>query len=210
MIGYLQGTVLYQEPQGTTRTPLVYRLTLEVQGVGYDVQITARYGQTIAIESPLALFIHLQVREDQLLLFGFSTRAERDLFRQLIQISGIGPQMAMALLHTLGLTDLVKAIVTGNTRVLCLTPGVGTKTAERIALELKSKLADWRSVQVEPTTATLEIQADLEMTLLALGYTSREIAAALRALLAMPHLHTSQPLEEWIRAAIAWLSSHEA
>ena len=90
------------------------------------------------------IFTHLNVREDQVTLFGFSSSAERDLFRQLVSVSGIGPQLALALLDTLGLQDLVQAIVAGNTRLLSRTPGVGNKTAERIALELKTKLAEWR------------------------------------------------------------------
>ncbi|WP_239651500.1 Holliday junction branch migration protein RuvA [Neosynechococcus sphagnicola] len=98
---------------------------------------------------------------------------------------GVGPQLAIALLDTLGLQDLVQAIVAGNSRVLSRTPGVGSKTAERLALELKTKLAEWRQ-RAELTTLsaagpTPDLQEDVEMTLLALGYTNREISSALQA-----------------------------
>ncbi|HEY9642272.1 MAG TPA: Holliday junction branch migration protein RuvA, partial [Coleofasciculaceae cyanobacterium] len=141
-------------------------------------------------------------------LFGFGSMAERDLFRQLISVSGIGPQMAMALLDTLGLADLVQAIVSGNTRLLSRTPGVGPKTAERIALELKSKLSEWRMQSgFTPDAAPVSsVQEDVEMTLLALGYTNSEITQALRAVGQKTALAKTAQAEDWIREAIAWLS----
>jgi Holliday junction DNA helicase RuvA len=156
------------------------------------------------------IFTHLQVREDQLTLFGFGSAAERDLFRQLVSVSGIGPQLAVALLDTLGLQDLVQAIVAGNTRTLARTPGVGTKTAERIALELRTKLAEWRQQAGVITTPSagpaLTIQEDVEMTLLALGYSTSEISQALQAVGQGTTLSKRENPEEWIREAIAWLS----
>jgi holliday junction DNA helicase RuvA len=156
------------------------------------------------------VFTHLQVREDQMVLFGFASMAERDLFRQLVSVSGVGPQLAVALLDTLGLQDLVQAIVSSNTRLLSRTPGVGTKTAERIALELKAKLADWRlqsGLTTLPDAApATTIQEDVEMTLLALGYTTSEIMQALRAVGQNTALSKNADAEDWIREAIAWLS----
>jgi Holliday junction DNA helicase RuvA len=150
------------------------------------------------------------VREDQVTLFGFGSLAERDLFRQLITVNGVGPQVAMALLDTLGLAELVQAIVVGNTRALSRTPGVGNKTAERIALELKTKLAEWRQeaglVMAPVGGPAIAIQEDVEMTLLALGYTSSEIAKALQAVGKSTTLSKNADAEEWIRQAIAWLS----
>jgi holliday junction DNA helicase RuvA len=158
----------------------------------------------------IQVFTHLYVREDQLTLYGFAAAAERDLFRQLISVSGIGPQLALALIDTLGLQELVQAIVSGNTRLLSRTPGVGSKTAERIALELKSKLAEWRqqsSLTLAPGSGPVaNIQEDVEMTLLALGYTDREITQALNAVGQNSTLSKSADAEEWIRLAIAWLS----
>lgn len=205
MIGYLKGVIA-----GLQKTGNRVVLTLDVNQVGYDVQIVPRMLSQVAIADNVQIFTHLQLREDQVTLFGFESAAERDLFRQLVSVSGIGPQLAVALLDTLGLQELVQAIVSGNTRTLSRTPGVGAKTAERIALELRSKLAEWRSQAGMATTPTagpvLTIQEDVEMTLLALGYTTSEIAQALQAVGQSSTLSKRDDSEEWIRAAIAWLS----
>ncbi|GAB4327533.1 MAG: Holliday junction branch migration protein RuvA [Leptolyngbyaceae cyanobacterium] len=206
MIGYLKGTIASIQKHGNRVV-----LTLDVNQVGYDVQIVPRLlMQLPAVGELVQIFTHLQLREDQMTLFGFGTAAERDLFRQLVSVSGIGPQLAVALLDTLGLQDLVQAIVAGNTRALAKTPGVGSKTAERIALELRSKLAEWRQqagvIPVPAAGPALSIQEDVEMTLLALGYTNSEIAQALEAVGQSTALSKREDLEEWIREAIAWLS----
>jgi Holliday junction DNA helicase RuvA len=182
------------------------------QGIGYDIQITASAaGKLPLIGEEAQVFTHLIVREDQMVLFGFLSLAERELFRQLISVSGIGTQVGLALLNSLGIQDLVKAIISGNTRVLSLTPGVGTKTAERLALELKTKLADGRLAQVGKTSLigkvlSTALQEELEMTLLALGYSPTEISNALNAIAGLPILAKTQDIEAWIKEAIAWLS----
>ncbi len=207
MIGFLKGSIASYLKNNNRVI-----LTLDVQQVGYDVQITPRLMQEFpAVGESVQVFTHLNVREDQMTLFGFGTAAERDLFRQLVSVSGIGPQMAMALLDTLGLQDLVQAIVAGNTRVLAKTPGVGTKTAERIALELRTKLAEWRQeaglIAAPSAGPVATIQEDVEMTLLALGYTNSEIAKALQAVGQSSTLSKTANAEEWIRRSISWLSS---
>jgi len=126
-------------------------------------------------------------------------------------VSGIGAQLAIALIDTLGLQNLVQAIVTGNTRTLAKTPGVGSKTAERIALELKTKLSEWRKFAGVETAASATgpspaILEDVEMTLLALGYETAEITQALNAISQDALLAKNPNAEEWIRRAIAWLS----
>jgi holliday junction DNA helicase RuvA len=206
MIGYLKGAIASVQKAGTRVI-----LTIDVHNVGYDVQVVPRLVQQLpAVGEVVQIFTHYQVREDQVTLFGFGAAAERDLFRQLVSVSGIGPQLAVALLDTLGLQDLVQAIVSGNTRALSRTPGVGGKTAERIALELRTKLAEWRQqagIIASPSAApTLGIQEDVEMTLLALGYTNSEIAQALQAVGQGTTLSKRDDAEEWIREAIAWLS----
>ena len=213
MIGYLRGSIAACKAADSSRknTP-TYWLTLDVQGIGYDIQITASAaGKLPLIGEEAQVFTHLIVREDQMVLFGFLSLAERELFRQLISVSGIGTQVGLALLNSLGIQDLVKAIISGNTRVLSLTPGVGTKTAERLALELKTKLADGRLAQVGKTSLigkvlSTALQEELEMTLLALGYTPTEISNALNAIAALPILAKTQDIEAWIKEAIAWLS----
>jgi len=206
MISYLKGTLAAIQKIGSNRVIL----TLEVNQIGYELQVIPSMVQALPVGEVIQVFTHLQVREDQMVLFGFASMAERDLFRQLVSVSGVGPQLAVALLDTLGLQDLVQAIVSSNTRLLSRTPGVGTKTAERIALELKAKLADWRlqsGLTTLPDAApATSVQEDVEMTLLALGYTTSEIMQALRAVGQKTALSKNADAEDWIREAIAWLS----
>ncbi len=207
MIGYLKGQAVETIRGSSNRLTLI----LEVNQVGYEVQIPSRFAREIELKSELQVFTHLQVREDQQVLYGFMSSAERDLFRQLVSVSGIGMQLAIALIDTLGLTDLVQAIVTGNINALAKTPGVGKKTAERIALELRTKLAQWRQTAKPSTTKgsglpDSGLQEDVEMTLMAIGYTDTEIEQALSALSGDAQLLKNPKSEEWIRRAIAWLS----
>lgn len=209
MISYLKGTVAGVAKSGGNRVIL----TLEVNFCGYDMQIPARLAQKLPADGEtVQVFTHLQIREEQPLLYGFGSVAERDLFRQLISVSGIGAASAIALLDTLELPDLVQAIVTGNTQLLIQAPGVGGKTAERICLELKKKLADWRNITGLAATSsaaplspvTLE---EVQMALLAIGYSPSEIAQALAAVSENAGLSKNSNAEDWIRQAIAWLSS---
>ncbi|MEB3357159.1 MAG: Holliday junction branch migration protein RuvA [Synechococcales bacterium] len=206
MLGYLRGKIVGVEKIGARVI-----LLLEVNQVGIEVQIPPRLmGNLPGAGETVQIYTHLQVREDQLVLFGFASLSERDLFRQLVAVSGIGPQLAVALLDSLGLPDLVQAIVTGNVRLLSKTPGVGPKTAERIALELRTKLAEWRQASglvVAPSAGPVSsVQEDVEMMLLALGYTNGEITTALRAVGQSTALAKDGDAEAWIREAIAWLS----
>jgi Holliday junction DNA helicase RuvA len=209
MINYFKGNINNIIINNNNRNILI----LEVNNIGYEIQIPSRFARQLNIdfESQIQIFTHFQVRDDQHILFGFSSTAERDLFRQLTAISGIGSQSAIALIDTLGLEDLVQAIVTGNIRLLTKTPGVGQKTAERIALELKTKLAQWRisagiNLNTTHVLPSAEIMADLEMTLLALGYTNNEIQQAISAISQDNLLQKNPHVEEWIRSAIAFLS----
>jgi Holliday junction DNA helicase RuvA len=209
MISYLKGTVATIQKSSGNRVTLV----LDVNQIGYELQIPRRLSLELqaASEGKVQVFTHLQIREDQQILYGFASAAERDLFRQLISVSGIGAQLAIALIDTLGLPNLVQAIVTGNIRALAKTPGVGNKTAERIALELKTKLAEWRQLAgvATPASATGPAPAileDVEMTLLALGYENSEISQALEAVSQDTLVAKSTNAEDWIRSAIAWLS----
>lgn len=205
MISYLKGTIVNINKIGSHRVTL----TLEVNNIGYDLQIPSRWLQELpAIGELVQVFTHLQVREEQWLLYGFASAAERDLFRQLLAVSGIGPQLALNLLDTLGAQELVQAIVTSNIRQLTKAPGVGNKTAERIALELKTKMAEWHKLCALPVSTGMPqaVQEDVEITLLALGYTNDEISEALTALRSDPNLLKTADVEAWIRASIAWLT----
>ncbi|NES07828.1 MAG: Holliday junction branch migration protein RuvA [Okeania sp. SIO2F4] len=206
MINYLKGKVADVHKGSSPRVTLI----LEVNQIGYELQILPRLTQSLQPGEDVQVFTHQQVREDQIVLYGFGTSAERDLFRQLVSVSGIGAQLAIALLDTLELPDLVQAIVGGNTRVLAKTPGVGAKTAERIALELKNKLAEWRQdaglTTSVPVGVMPAIQEEVEMTLLALGYTGQEVIQALQAVSKDANMSKNTNAEDWIREAISWLS----
>jgi len=206
MISYLKGTVASITKSSSNRVIL----TLEVNSCGYDLQITTRLMQQLPpVGETAQVFTHLQIREEQPLLYGFGTLAERDLFRQLTSVSGIGTASAIALLDTLPLSDLVQAIVTSNTQLLIQTPGVGGKTAERICLELRKKLADWSDIPglVAPTDGPAPaILEDVQMTLLALGYSPSEVSGALQAVSQQVGLAKNANAEDWIRQAIAHLS----
>lgn len=206
MIGYLKGVVASVQKLSSSKVVLI----LDVNQVGYELQVVPRLANEFLLGDFVQIWTELLVRDDRTILFGFASMAERDLFRQLVSVSGVGPQLAIALLDTLGLADLVQAIVSNNTRLLARTPGVGSKTAERLALELKTKLAEWRlqsGLQTTPDAAPMTtIQEDVEMTLLALGYTNTEITQALRAVGQQTALAKDGDAEAWIREAIAWLS----
>src|SRR4029453_13916086 len=117
------------------------RVIIDVQGVGYEAHVPlSTFYEMAALGSEIALRIHTHVREDALLLYGFATRLELQLFERLISVSGIGPKLALAVLSGIEPNDLVTAIKQGNIARLMGIPGIGRKTAERIALELKDKL----------------------------------------------------------------------
>ncbi|OKH18297.1 Holliday junction branch migration protein RuvA [[Limnothrix rosea] IAM M-220] len=208
MFSYLKGRAIALQKNLQNRTFLV----LEVGGIGYEVQISSRFALEInlAEEKICQVFIHYQQREDQVILYGFESFAERDLFRQLIGVSGIGAQSAIALLDTLTLPELVQAIVSENHKLLAKAPGIGKKTAERLALELRTKLAQWRDQtglpQADVNTPQAGIYEDLEMTLLALGYDDSEIRRAIGTLSQDSLLAQNPNADEWIRQAIAFLS----
>jgi Holliday junction DNA helicase RuvA len=207
MISYLQGTLADIQKPGNHKIIVI----LDVNQIGYELQVPARQLSLLPPQGDnVKLFCHLQVKEDQWTLFGFGQREERDLFRQLVSVSGIGPQMALALLDTLGETELVQAVISGNTRLLSRTPGVGSKTAERLVLELKTKLQDWQAtagISLVPVGGPIpSIQEEVAITLGALGYTPTEITKALQAVGRHATLQKSADPEAWVREAIAWLS----
>ena len=204
MISYLKGTAIQIQTPANNRAILV----LEVNQVGYELQVPQRMILEVVPSQDIQVFTHQQVREDQISLYGFSSAAERDLFRQLISVSGVGASLAIALLDKLGLADTVSAIVTSNIQRLSTAPGVGKKTAERLALELRSKLGQWRvaSGLIESlplTSLNSTMQAEVEMTLLALGYTNDEIRQALQAISQDSLMVKSQNIEDWLRLAIS-------
>ena len=186
MIGRLTGTLLEKNPP---------QVLIDVHGVGYevDVPMSTFYNQP-GIGEKVVLLTHFVVREDGHYLFGFASEAERFAFRQLIKISGIGARMALAVLSGLSVNDLAQAIARQEAGRLVKVPGIGKKTAERLLLELKGKLAD-----ALPNTAPAveDNQHDILNALLALGYNEREAAVAMKPLAA--DVSTSDGIRQALR-----------
>lgn len=211
MIGWLQGQLNHPWQQDKR-----YGLLLVCQGVGYEVQVSQRQWQQLPVEgSALGLHIHLAIRDDAWILYGFGERHERDLFRELVAVSGVGPQMGLGLLGVMDPRELVQAIVQTDLRRLCQAPGVGKRTAERLAVELRTKLQQRFLGQLEnhgdPDSLAdgpllpAEGRDEVQLTLAALGYEALEIHRALRAVAAVG-MGESAGAEDWIRECLRWLS----
>ena len=166
MIARLSGKLVEKQPT---------RLVVDVHGVGYDVQVPlSTFYHLPEPGADVTLRIHTHVREDALALFGFATPLELQVFERLIAISGIGPKLALAVLSGIDPADLVRAVQAGDVGRLTLIPGVGKKTAERIGLELKDRLAQQFASELGALTGVpageATLRADLVSALLNLGY----------------------------------------
>ncbi len=171
MIGRLTGTLTEKNPP---------QIVLDVHGVGYelDVPMSSYYNLPTAGEK-VTLLTHFAVREDGHFLYGFLTESERFAFRQLLKISGIGARTALSVLSGLSVADLAAAVARQEVGRLTKIPGIGKKTAERLLLELKGKLAETSAAALP---APADSSQDILNALLALGYNEREAAAALKQL----------------------------
>jgi Holliday junction DNA helicase RuvA len=155
---------------------------LDCHGVGYEVYVPmSTFYNLPALGERVSLLTQFIVREDAQLLYGFATAAERQAFRELIKITGVGPRTALSVLSGLGVADLAQAVTLQEAGRLVKVPGIGKKTAERLLLELKGKLgADVGALG--GGAARSDAQADILQALLALGYNDKEASAALKAL----------------------------
>lgn len=161
MIGFLRGRLVEKQPN---------RLLVDVQGVGYDVQVPlSTFYRAPDAGGEVVLRIHTHVREDAIALFGFATVLELQIFERLIGISGIGPRLALAVLSGIEVPDLARAVRLGDVARLTAIPGIGKKTAERIVLEVKDRLPQAAAGE-EPPTGASDLRADLLSALLNLGY----------------------------------------
>ena len=180
MIGLLRGKVAHKQP------PM---LILDVQGVGYELQAPmSTFYQLPTKDEPITLYIHLAVREDAQILYGFTSLAERTLFRALLKVNGIGGKMALAILSGMSHAEFTQAIQTGNVATLTSLPGVGKKTAERLILDMKDRLPG-TSIPAQPGNTTQPITPALSTTrddalgaLLALGYKPAEAQRMLKTI----------------------------
>ena len=176
MIGRITGLLLEKRP------PLVL---VDVQGVGYEIDVPmSTFYQMPTIGEEVILHTHLVVREDIHLLFGFSTESERQAFRQLVKISGVGARTALAVLSGLSVADLQQAVATQDSDRLIKTPGIGKKTAERLLLELRDKLDLSLGTVVGGAGTALASRDgdDILNALLSLGYNDREASWATKQL----------------------------
>ena len=140
MIGWLQGTIGDRWQEGNRSW-----LLLICGPVGYELQVSESLWRGTALESQIAVHTHLQQREDGQQLYGFETKADRNLFRLLISVNGVGPQVALGLISGLGAVSLLQAMAAEDVKVLCQAPGVGKRTAERLSLEWRSRLQErWK------------------------------------------------------------------
>ena len=173
MIGRLQGQLAAKNPP---------QVLVDCHGVGYEVDVPmSTFYNLPELGGTVTLLTHFVVREDAQILFGFATAQEREAFRQLIKITGVGPRMALSLLSGMSVADLAQAITQQAVGRLVKVPGIGKKTAERLLLELKGKLgADLGDLGAGPERS--DVQSDIQQALLALGYNDKEAAAALKAL----------------------------
>jgi Holliday junction DNA helicase RuvA len=204
MIGRIQGKLLEISDN---------HLLVDVGGVAYELEVTTSAlvqastsaGQSVrsagaGTGSELTLFTHLVVREDAHLLYGFGSRTERDVFRDLIRISGVGPKLALAIVSGLSLEALADAVRTSDVSLLTRVPGVGKKTAERLLVELKDRLGNLHVVVTSVSVgADLSATREAEDALISLGYRPME---AQRAVAAVAELADTATGEGLLRAAL--------
>lgn len=170
MIGRIAGTLAEKSPP---------QVVVVAHGVGYEIDVPmSTFYHLPKTGEAVELLTHLVVREDAHLLYGFLTAAERTAFRQLLKVSGVGPKVALAVLSGLSVDDLAAAVAAEDAARLTRVPGIGRKTAERLVLELRDKLAP----SAPAARASAAHGPDALNALLALGYNAREASAALRDL----------------------------
>ncbi|MES2481944.1 MAG: Holliday junction branch migration protein RuvA [Pseudomonadota bacterium] len=172
MIGKLTGTL------ADKKAPQVL---LDCNGVGYEVDVPmSTFYNLPAVGEKVSLLTHFVVREDAQILYGFGSPSEREAFRQLIRISGVGPRTALSVLSGMSVADIAQAVTAQDSARLTKVPGIGKKTAERLLLELKGKIG--ADLGPAAAGAGADEQADILQALLALGYSDKEASAALKAL----------------------------
>jgi Holliday junction DNA helicase RuvA len=149
--------------------------------VGYEVDVPmSTFYNLPGVGDKVSLLTHFVVREDAQVLYGFGSAGEREAFRQLIRISGVGPRTALAVLSGMSVADIAHAVTTQDAARLVKVPGIGKKTAERLLLELKGKVgADLGTAAAAPKS---DAQADILQALVALGYSDKEAVASLKSL----------------------------
>lgn len=175
---------------------------INVGGIGFQVYMPTSTLSTLgAIGREVQLYTHFHLREDNATLYGFASSEELTLFQTLIGVSGLGPKLALVMLSTMSVEQLVTAIATGSADLLTVIPGIGKKVANRIILELKEKIgAGWITT---PITQFAQENTDVLSALTSLGYSAAEAAKAVATLSASPEM----TLEEKIKLALAYFGT---
>ncbi|MCH8899446.1 MAG: Holliday junction branch migration protein RuvA [Acidobacteria bacterium] len=169
MIGRLRGTLVRLDGES---------VVIDVGGVGYEVAVPVRTMVDLpGVGEDAVVHTHLHVREDQLALFGFASTDDRDLFRLLLGISGIGPKVAIAILSTMDANELRGVVASDDVAALTAVPGIGKRSAQKLLLELRPKL-ELPDAEIDPSGTRAQVRAALE----GLGYQADEIGGALRDL----------------------------
>jgi len=186
MIGRIQGTLIESTPP---------QVLVDVHGIGYEIDVPmSTFYNLPGLGEKVTLLTHMVVREDAQLLYGFLTTAERDCFRQLLKVTGIGARTALAILSGMSVEMLVQAVAMQEVGLLTKVPGIGKKTAERLILELKDKLGS--AMITSGVTVSSSAIADVIKALVSLGYSERE------ATMAAKKLPEDVDLSEGIRLAL--------
>ena len=191
MIGYLTGKIISTKPT---------QVILDVNGVGYRVNISINTFEKISEKETVSLFIYTNVKEDSITLYGFFTQSEKEMFELLISVSGIGPKVSLGILSGIVVDDLKDAIANGNISRLIAIPGIGRKTAERVVLELRNKVD---TIKADGITKEKSAKDEAVAALATLGYQRQLAEKVVRDLLSE---NSNYSLEELIRKALAGLS----
>lgn len=199
MIAYLQGTLTEKSPT---------RILIDVQGVGYDVWIpVSSYDRLPKVGEAAKVYTHLHVREDAHLLFGFATLEEKELFLLLISVSGIGPKSAIGIISSVQPKEFRQAILAENLAMITSLPGVGKKTAQRLVIELKEKIArQFTAETVTATTVAPDLSEEAVMALVSLGYGKSMAEKAVARALREPSERTLS-LQEIIKLALRFATA---
>ena len=203
MIGRITGILLEKQAP---------ELLIDVQGLGYEVQVSlTTFFDLPGCGEKVTLHTHFVVREDAQLLYGFAQQSERELFRTLIKVSGVGPKMALAILSGMTARDFVRCVQNNDTGTLVKLPGVGKKTAERLIVEVRDKLASFSdkfgdgleagSQSLPLSSKQSHVIAEAESALIALGYKPQEAARMVNAVVSDDAANT-QTSEELIRLSL--------
>ena len=197
MIALLRGTLAYKSSD---------HVIIDVGGVGYRLFIPLSTFYSLPETGDVSLFTHTHVREDALLLYGFLSMEEKELFGILISISGIGPKLAINILSHIPARDLKRAIASGDIKRLSSLPGIGKKTAERLVLELKDKVGPLHDLpeadDVKSNTSSVDISNDVISALINLGYKENQARKVLESMELAPGLTMEEALKGALKVLV--------